>query len=166
MIAFIDDHRTSYGVEPICRVLAVAPSAYYARLARRADPARASARSRRDAELCTEIRRVHEANFGVYGIRKVWGKYLKPYETPKAKIKHLREMLVEAGMTGRFSQEKAKQIRDQRELAADLEAVTEGNKAWGKRKSRADDAKTEERPKRQLAKGFADLDFVSDGEEE
>ncbi len=72
MTAFIDDHRAAYGVEPICRVLAIAPSAYHARAARRADPARASARSRRDAELCTEIRRVHAANFGVYGVRKVW----------------------------------------------------------------------------------------------
>ena len=72
MIAFVDDHRGAYGVEPICRVLRIAPSAYYARLACRADPAKASARRRRDAELRAEIRRVHEANFGVYGARKVW----------------------------------------------------------------------------------------------
>ena len=72
MTAFIDDHRAAYGVEPICRMLRIAPSAYYARLACQADPARASARHRRDTELCVEIRRVHEANFGVYGARKVW----------------------------------------------------------------------------------------------
>jgi transposase InsO family protein len=72
MIAFVDEHRGAHGVEPICRVLRIAPSAYYARLACRADPARASARSRRDAELRAEIRRVHAANFGVYGARKVW----------------------------------------------------------------------------------------------
>jgi putative transposase len=72
MIAFIDDHRGSYGVEPICRVLRIAPSTYHARLACRADPAKGSARSRRDAELRGEIRRVHLANFGVYGVRKVW----------------------------------------------------------------------------------------------
>ena len=53
-------------------MLRIAPSAYYARLVCRADPARASARRRRDAELCVEIRRVHAANFGVYGARKVW----------------------------------------------------------------------------------------------
>jgi transposase InsO family protein len=69
---FIDDHRSAYGVEPICRMLRIAPSAYYARLACRADPAKASARRRRDAELCVEIRRVHATNFGVYGARKVW----------------------------------------------------------------------------------------------
>jgi len=72
MIAFIDDHRTLYGVEPICRVLPIAPSTYHARVACRADPAKGSARSRRDDELRVEIRRVHAANFGVYGVRKIW----------------------------------------------------------------------------------------------
>jgi putative transposase len=72
MIAFIDDHREAYGVEPICRLLPIAPSTYHARAGVRVDPAKGSARSRRDAGLCVEIRRVHEANFGVYGVRKVW----------------------------------------------------------------------------------------------
>ena len=72
MIRFIDDHRASYGVEPICRVLPIAPSTYHAHAARRCDPARASARARRDDALCAEIRRVFDENFGVYGARKVW----------------------------------------------------------------------------------------------
>jgi putative transposase len=72
MIAFIDDYRTTFGVEPICRVLRIAPSTYHARAACRADPAKGSVRSRRDAALCAEIRRVHRANFGVYGVRKIW----------------------------------------------------------------------------------------------
>jgi putative transposase len=72
MISFIDDHRAVYGVEPICKVLPIAPSSYHARVAQRTDPARASARARRDAGLCTEIRRVFGANFGVYGVRKLW----------------------------------------------------------------------------------------------
>jgi putative transposase len=72
MIAFIDDHRDTYGVEPICRVLPIAPSTYHAHAARRLDPGRASARARRDAELQGQIRRVFEANFRVYGVRKVW----------------------------------------------------------------------------------------------
>jgi putative transposase len=72
MIAFIDDHRAIHGVEPICRVLPIAPSTYHAHAARRADPAKQSARSRRDAALRIEVRRVFEANFGVYGVRKVW----------------------------------------------------------------------------------------------
>ena len=67
MIAFIDDHRAVYGVEPICRVLPIAPSSYYAVRHRPR-----SARSRRDQELKFEIGRVHGEHFGVYGARKVW----------------------------------------------------------------------------------------------
>jgi len=72
MIAFIDDHRGAYGVEPICEVLPIAPSTYHAHAARRRDPAKLSTRARRDAALKEEIRRVFEENFGVYGARKVW----------------------------------------------------------------------------------------------
>jgi len=72
MIAFIDDHRGAYGVEPICRVLPIAPSTYHAHAAQRADPGRLPARSKRDAALVAEIRRVYEANFCVYGVRKIW----------------------------------------------------------------------------------------------
>ncbi|WP_114361132.1 MULTISPECIES: IS3 family transposase [Rhodopseudomonas] len=72
MIAFIDDHRGAYGVEPICKVLPIAPSTYHAHVARRRDPAKLSARARQDASLKTEVRRVFEGNFQVYGVRKVW----------------------------------------------------------------------------------------------
>jgi len=72
MIAFIDDHRATYGVEPICRVLPIAPSSYHARVAQRRDPSRLSARARRDRDLKPEIARVFAENFAVYGVRKVW----------------------------------------------------------------------------------------------
>jgi putative transposase len=72
MIAFIDAHREVYGVEPICRVLPIAPSSYHEHVARRRDRARLPARARRDAFLRSEIRRVWEENFRVYGVRKVW----------------------------------------------------------------------------------------------
>jgi putative transposase len=72
MKVFIDEHRAVYGVEPICRVLPIAPSTYREHAARQADPDRRPARERRDADLCQEIRRVFETNFGVYGVRKVW----------------------------------------------------------------------------------------------
>jgi hypothetical protein len=72
MIAFVDAHRAVYGVELICRLLPIAPSTYYAHAARRADPERLPARARSDAALMVAIRRVFEANFGVYGVRKVW----------------------------------------------------------------------------------------------
>ena len=72
MIAFIDDHRKAHGVEPICRVLAIAPSTYYAHAARQADPSRRSQRAKRDAMLKPQIDRVWRDNFEVYGVRKVW----------------------------------------------------------------------------------------------
>ena len=72
MIAFIDDHREVHGVEPICRVLPIAPSTYHLHAARQADPAKLPPRAKSDAALKIEIRRVFEANFCVYGVRKVW----------------------------------------------------------------------------------------------
>ena len=71
MIAFIDDHRDAHGVEPICDVLPIAPATYYDHLAKRADPARLSDRARRDEELRPHIQRVFDANWQVYGVRKV-----------------------------------------------------------------------------------------------
>ena len=68
MIGFIDDNRAAYGVEPICKVLPIAPSTYHARVARRADPAKASSRARRDFGLRAEIRRVSEAKFRTHGL--------------------------------------------------------------------------------------------------
>jgi transposase InsO family protein len=72
MKTFIDDHREAYGVEPICRVLPIAPSTYREHVARRRDPEKLSARAKRDAVLKVEVRRVFEDNFRVYGVRKVW----------------------------------------------------------------------------------------------
>ena len=86
MIAFIDGdegrktaweavflrHRDAYGVEPICRVLPIAPSTYHERVAQRQDPTRLSARARQDVALKPEIARVFAENFAVYGVRKVW----------------------------------------------------------------------------------------------
>ncbi len=72
MVAYIDEHRGRFGVQPICRVLAqhgvaIAPSTYYA-AKNRPPPARA----RRDVALLAEIKRVYKENSEVYGARKVW----------------------------------------------------------------------------------------------
>ncbi|MBB4200760.1 transposase InsO family protein [Rhodoblastus sphagnicola] len=72
MIAFIDDHRQAHGVEPICKVLPIAPSTYHANVASRVDPSKLSRRARRDLALKVAIRRVFSENFEVYGVRKVW----------------------------------------------------------------------------------------------
>ncbi len=55
MVSFIEDHRSAYGVEPICAVLPIAPSTYYEHRARRRDPQRRSVRAQRDDELRVEI---------------------------------------------------------------------------------------------------------------
>ena len=72
MIAFIREHRKIFGVEPICKVLPIAPSTFYAHLAVMYDPERASSRAKRDARLCKDIQRVWDDNRQVYGARKVW----------------------------------------------------------------------------------------------
>jgi putative transposase len=72
MISFIDDHRGTHGVEPICKVLPIAPSTYRAHVAKRSDPAKLSLRARQGLALQPEIARVFAANFEVYGARKVW----------------------------------------------------------------------------------------------
>ena len=72
MVGFIDAHRETYGVEPICAVLPIAPSTYYEQKARQADPRRQPARVQREARLRPEIQRVWQANRRVYGAKKVW----------------------------------------------------------------------------------------------
>jgi transposase InsO family protein len=72
MIAFIDDNRELHGVEPICKVLPIAPSTYRKHVTQRRDPSRLSARAQRDRTLKPEIARVFAENFAVYGVRKVW----------------------------------------------------------------------------------------------
>lgn len=100
------------------------------------------------------------------GIRKMWHRELAPYDSSKAKIVHLKGLLADAGMTGRYSIEKASQIKDDRELQADLEAVQEGAKQWGKAET-DEEEETSGRPKRRLARGLQELDFLNDkdGEE-
>jgi hypothetical protein len=100
------------------------------------------------------------------GIRKMWARELAPYDSAKAKIKHLKQMLKDAGMDGRYSVEKAKQIKEERELRADLEVVQEEARKWGTARSDDEEEAQGGRPRRRLARGFKSLDFLdSDGEE-
>jgi len=71
MYAFVDAERATYGVEPICRVLAIAPSSYYAHKQAEADPGRRSARRQLDEALREKIDAVYRENHEVYGARKV-----------------------------------------------------------------------------------------------
>ncbi|KAL4926904.1 putative transcriptional regulator [Aspergillus undulatus] len=98
------------------------------------------------------------------GIRKMWARELAPYDTPKAKIKHLKHMLKDAGMEGRYSLEKARQIKEERELREDLEMVQEGAKRWGK--ETADDGSDSGGPRKRLNRGRKALAFLESDEEE
>jgi len=98
MVAFIDDHRAEYGVEPICLVLPIAPSTYYAHKALEADPSRRSPRAKRDERLKVEIRRVWDENFAVYGAEKVW-KQLNREGIPVARCTVAR-LMGEMGLQG------------------------------------------------------------------
>jgi putative transposase len=72
MIAFIDEQRECYGIEPICQQLPIAVSTYYEHKARQRDPEREPDRLKRDRWLKPEIQRVWNENMQVYGARKVW----------------------------------------------------------------------------------------------
>ncbi|MDE3073399.1 MAG: IS3 family transposase [Pseudomonadota bacterium] len=69
---FIDEHRSTFGVEPICKVLQIAPSGYRRHAARIREPEQCCARAKRDAMLAPEIERVWRGNMQVYGADKVW----------------------------------------------------------------------------------------------
>jgi putative transposase len=71
-ITFIDQHRATYGIEPICRVLPIAPSTYFRHKLLARDPARRSPRTVSDAVLRAIIRQIWDENHRVYGPRKVW----------------------------------------------------------------------------------------------
>jgi putative transposase len=103
MIQFIDDHREAYGVEPICRVLPIAPSTYHEHAARRREPARRSERAKRDEELKADVQRVFDNNFGVYGVRKVWRQLLRENVTvARCTVERLmREMGLRGVIRGR-----------------------------------------------------------------
>ena len=99
MIRYIEANKDRYGVEPICQVLPIAPSTYYAQ-----KTARPSARRLRDTELKIEIARVHAANFGVYGARKVWHQlHREGITVAKCTVERLmRDLGVQGVRRGRF----------------------------------------------------------------
>jgi len=98
MIAFIDEHRAVHGVEPICKVLPIAPSTYHDHIAKRTDPERLSARAKRDLMLKPEIERVFTENFEVYGARKVW-RQLNRESIPVARCT-VERLMSELGLQG------------------------------------------------------------------
>jgi putative transposase len=98
MVAFIDAHRATYGVEPICAMLPIAPSTYYEQKARQADPTRLPARAQRDTALRPEILRVWRTHRRVYGAKKIW-KQLGREHVPVARCTVAR-LMGELGLRG------------------------------------------------------------------
>jgi transposase InsO family protein len=97
-MAFIDENRSRYGVEPICRVLRVAPSAYFRHAARRRDPSLRSARTIRDEALMIQINRVWQENFRVYGADKVWRQLQREgFDVARCTVERLMRKLGIAG---------------------------------------------------------------------
>jgi len=102
-VEFIEEHRAEYGVEPICRVLPIAPATYYQHQARRKDAERRPERAKRDEVLRTEIGRVFEENHAVYGADKVWRQLLREgFEVARCTVERLmREMGLRGAVRGR-----------------------------------------------------------------
>lgn len=94
MIAFIDEYRSAYGVESICRIITIAPSTYYAHVKRRAYPETAPPRVQEDEALKLEIQRVYDDNFSVYGARKIWRQLRREgFDVPRCKIERLMKVM-------------------------------------------------------------------------
>jgi len=70
-----------------------------------------------------ETMKKYKALIVACGVRKVWSKELAGMDSPSEQIAHLRKMLNELGMKGRFSLEQAKTIKAKREIAQELEDV-------------------------------------------
>jgi putative transposase len=102
-VSYIDDHRDKYGVEPICRVLPIAPSTYFEHKAKEANPDRRSARVKHDVILRDHILRVWREHFQVYGVRKVWRQLKREgFDVARCTVERLmRQMGLEGVVRGR-----------------------------------------------------------------
>ena len=134
MTAFIDEHRAEYGVEPMCSVLPIAPSTYYAHKVVERDPEQRSDRAKRDEELLVKISRIYEASKRRYGALKVWR------ELKRQKVKVARctveRLMREAGLQGvvRGRKKRTTQPSDTDERPLDLVerkfVATRPNQLW------------------------------------
>ncbi|KAJ6786471.1 hypothetical protein PWT90_06509 [Aphanocladium album] len=99
-----------------------------------AKPAKPATKKASSAEpsdpLEAEVKKL-QVQLNKCGIRKLWHNELKGCDDARAKIRHLKKMLADIGMEGRFSEAKAREIKETRELLADAEAAQEMNRLWG-----------------------------------
>lgn len=107
--------------------------------------------------LDSEIKKL-QSQLTKCGVRKMWHNELKDYPDARGKIRHLKQMLTDIGMDGRFSEAKAREIKETRELLADVEAAKEMNALWG--------AEGEGRASRNKGRTKKIVDSASEGEDE
>lgn len=98
MVTFIDAHRATHGVEPICQVVPIAPSTYFRHKAEQRDPTTRSARAQQDEVLRDIIGRIWKDHHGVYGARKVWKQMRR--EQVRAGRGRVRRLMREMGLAG------------------------------------------------------------------
>ena len=135
MVAFIDDHRERFGVEPICRVLPIAPSTYFRHKAERRDPTRRSTRAQRDDVLRAIIRRIWTEHRQVYGPRKVWRQMGREnLYAARCRVRRLmREMGLSGAVRGRAwttTTQVAPEIDPPRDLVDRQFTATRPNQLW------------------------------------
>jgi putative transposase len=83
--AFIDEQKSSFGVELICATIDVSASAYYQR-----STGQRSARVVEDERLLAVIRAAHAANYEAYGSRRMWKALSRAGETaPRCQVERL-----------------------------------------------------------------------------
>ncbi len=100
MIVFIDEHKASFGVEPICETIEIAPATCYEHKRQEREPQRRSARAKRDEALMPEILRVFDDNYKVYGVRKVWKQLLREgFVVAKCTVRRLMRQMGLRGAT-------------------------------------------------------------------
>jgi putative transposase len=135
VVGFINDHRETYGVEPICRAVPIAPSTYFRHRACQLDPTRRSARARRDEVLKAIIQRIWTEQQQVYGSRKVWKQMGR--EGLRAARCRVRRLMRDLGLRG-VVRGRAWTTTTQPDLAADRPAdlvdrqftATRPNQLW------------------------------------
>lgn len=118
MVAFIDEHRESQGVESLCSELPIAPSTYFATKAGQEDGDKRSQRRKRDEALQAEIQRVWDDNFQVYGVRKVWHQLKREgFRVARCTIERLmHQMGLQGAVRGRTKRTTVASDKDQRPL--------------------------------------------------
>ena len=103
MMTFINDHRDIYAVEPICRVLPIAPSTFYAHDRRRRQPHTAPPRVQRDVVLKPVIKGVFDDNYRAYEAKKVWRQMLREgFDVARCTVERLmRELQLRGVVRGK-----------------------------------------------------------------